>query len=231
MYFTHIKTTPQKKRSAIWLTMVLVSCLLHSCFKDLPEKSIIYENDFENGKNHLFAIYGTGGLLDSTKIISFNNSKVLGRFNNNFIVLNLDTIPSHNAVKVEFDLYIHDKWEGNYIYPAATNPDIWQMSINGNSVFLTTFSNGMNSQSFPDNFNYNGNPTNNKAFSNSWGFFPGVCSNMGQMNGSSWYKIQYTTSHTGAFQLAINDVLYPANSLCLKSWSIDNIRITAITYK
>lgn len=219
----------KSNRMLRWLPLLAACCMLNSCFKDLPDKSVIYQNDFEKGDNHRFAIYGTSGLLDSVKITTFNNSRVLGRFNSNYILLQLDTIPEHNALKFEFDLYIHDKWDGDYIPPGAMYPDIWQMVINNYPIYLTTFSNGPFSQSFPDNFS--GSGANNAALSNSWGTLPGVCSNAGQKDGTSHYKIEYTTAHKGPLQLAINDVPNPVNSLCLKSWSIDNLRITAITYK
>lgn len=216
-------------RFTTWLIVVLVSGLFHSCFKDLPDKSIIYENNFENGTNHRFAIYGTGGLMDSTKITTFNNSKVLGRFNSNYILLQLDTIPEHNAIKIEFDLYMHDQWDGDHVPAGATYPDIWQMVINNFQVYLTTFSNTSFNQSFPAN--YSGTGANNKPRSNAWGTMTGVCSDAGKTNGTSHYKIEYTTAHQGPLQLAINDIPNPVNSLCLKSWSLDNLRITAITYK
>lgn len=216
-------------RLTIWLSLVLVCCMFHSCFKDLPDKSIIYENDFEKETDHLFAIYGTSGLLDSTKITTFNNSKVLGRFNSNYILLQIDTIVQHNAIKIEFDLYMHDKWDGDHVPPGATYPDIWQMVINNFQVYLTTFSNGSFNQSFPAN--YSGTGANNKPRSNSWGTINGVCAEAGKIDGTTHYKIEYTTSHQGPLQLAINDIPNPVNSLCLKSWSLDNLRITAITYK
>lgn len=228
MYHTLNSKQPYSQRFKIWLILVVVCGMFHSCFKDLPDKSIIYENDFEKG-THIFAISGTGGLMDSTKITSFNNSKVLGRFNSNYILLRLDSITEHNAIKIEFDLYMHDKWDGDYVPPGAVYPDIWQMVINNFQVYLTTFSNGTYNQSFPNNFS--GTGANNKPLSNSWGTMKGVCANAGNSNGTSHYKIEYTTAHKGPLQLAINDVPNPVNSLCLKSWSIDNLRITAITYK
>lgn len=213
----------------IWLVCSFVGVMFWGCFKDLPDKSIIYENNFEGDAGSGFAIYGTGGLTDSLKITTFNNSKVFGRFNSNYLLLKLDTIPEHNALKIEFDLYIHDQWTGNYIPPGALYPDLWQMVINNFQVYLTSFSNGTFDQSFPNNFS--GNGINNKARSNSWGVMNGVCSDAGNKEGTSHYKIEYTTAHRGPLQLEINDIPNPINSLCLKSWSMDNLRITAITYK
>jgi hypothetical protein len=212
-----------------WFHLLLICFTLSSCFKDLPKKEVFYENDFENGTKPNINIYGNVGLIDSLKITSFNNSKVLGRFNSNYVLLKKDILPEHNAIKIEFDLYIHDQWNGNFLPPGIIYPDIWQMAIDNNPVILTTFSNGPYDQSYPNQ--YQTVMINNKPFSDSWGVLPGVCSNAGKANGTSHYKIEYTTSHKGPLQLALNDVPNPINSLCLKSWSIDNLRLTAIMYK
>lgn len=210
--------------------LLLFLCLsLSACFKDLPDKIVFYQNNFDNNTKANFSIYSSAGLIDSLKITSFNNSKVFGRFNSNYVLFKMDTLPEHNAIKIEFDLYLHDQWDGNHLPAGAAYPDIWQMAIDNNPIILTTFSNGNYPQSYPNN--YQTNMINNPALSDSWGVLPGVCSNAGKANGTSHYKIEYTTTHKGPLQLALNDVPNPVNSLCLKSWSIDNLRLTAITYK
>ncbi len=212
-----------------WCLLLITCSLFSACFKNLPDKQIIYFNDFETSQKNNIAIYGTSGLIDSLKISSFNQSKVLGRFNSNYILLQLDTVAEHNAVKIEFDLYIHDQWDGNHLPPGAIYPDLWQMTLNNYQIYLTSFSNGTHNQSFPEN--YTAGTAGNKAFSNSWATLPGVCAGAGLINGTTHYKIEHTTAHQGALQLALNDIPNPINSLCLKSWSMDNLRITAITYK
>lgn len=194
----------------------------------MPNKTVVYENGFEDTSNKGFQIYGDMGLTDSLKRTIYHESTVFGRFNSNYVVFKKDTLPEHNAIKIEFDLYIHDKWDGNFLPTGASYPDLWQMTIDNYPVILTSFSNGSYSQSYPDN--YQTNMINNKPFSNSWELLPGVCSLSNNPKGTSHYKIDFTTSHFGPLQLALSDVPNPVNSLCLKSWSIDNLRITAITY-
>jgi hypothetical protein len=189
---------------------------------------VVYENGFEDTSNSNFKIYGNTGLTDSLKRTTFNQSTVFGRFNTNYVVFKKDTLPEHNALRIEFDLYIHDKWDGNFLPAGYTYPDIWQMTIDNSPVILTSFSNGTYKQSYPDN--YQTNMINNPPLSNSWGLLPGVCSLSNNAKGTSHYKIDYTTSHFGPLQLALSDNPNPINSLCLKSWSIDNLRITAIMY-
>jgi hypothetical protein len=211
-----------------WLLLAFLVVSLNSCFKNLPNKTVVYENGFEDTSNKDFQIYGDMGLIDSLKRTIYHESTVFGRFNSNYVVFKKDTLPEHNAIKIEFDLYIHDKWDGNFLPTGASYPDLWQMTIDNYPVILTSFSNGSYSQSYPDN--YQTNMINNKPFSNSWELLPGVCSLSNNPKGTSHYKIDFTTSHFGPLQLALSDVPNPVNSLCLKSWSIDNLRITAITY-
>ena len=206
--------------------LLLGSFSLLSCGKNIPDRILAYSNDFETANKAEFKIYSATGLVDSTKITEFNNNKIFGRFNSNLVVFQYNQLPEHNVIKIELDLYIHDDWKGNFIAPGAPYPDLWQMKLDNNPIYLTSFSNGTNDQLFPNNYQ----PTliNNKAFSNSWAVYPGVCSKAGQSNGTSYYKLEYITSHKGPIELAFQDVSATASSLCTKSWSIDNLKLTAI---
>jgi hypothetical protein len=212
---------------------MLLLCLypfLSGCFKNLPLKNVVYQNDFERGTGHGFEFYNIMGVVDSTKVTSYlPDNHVLGRFNSTLVRLQLDSLPDHNIIKVEFDLYVHDKWDGNLIPAGSTLPDLWKMTINGMIVHLTTFSNGTQAQSFPNDYGLT--VVNNPPLSNSWGSLPGACADAGNAKGTSHYKIEYTTGHTGGLVLELSDVLQPYNSLCLKSWSIDNIKIIASKYQ
>lgn len=209
-----------------WLLLLLFSFSLNACFKDITQRNIVYFNDFENQTKDNINVYGANGLVDSLKITKFNNNDVLGRFNSNFVVFEMGNLPNHNILKIEFDLLIHDDWRGNFVAPGATYPGFFQVQLDYNSIYLTTFSNGAYDQSFPNN--YQSNMINNKAFSNAWGVFPGVCSKVDQTNGTSLYKIEYITSHSGPVKLTFNDIANTTTSLCQKSWSLDNLKLTAI---
>lgn len=207
-----------------WALLCCISLL--SCSKNLPDRIIAYSNDFEGGLRKDFTILGANGIEDSLKITEFNKNKIFGRFNNNAVVFKLDILPEHNIIKIEFDLYIHDDWKGNFISPGTTLPDLWQFKLDNNPLLITNFSNGSQDQLFPNN--YTATLTNNKALSNSWAVFPGVCSKAGQNNGTSFYKIEYITSHKGPIELVFQDVSFSATSLCIKSWSIDNLKLTTM---
>ena len=202
---------------------------MSACTKNLTQKNLLYSNDFETGELRGLEIYSVNGIIYTTMIEDFNGSKVLGRFNNNTIRIELNSIPTHNAINVEFTLNIHDKWDG--IFLGATNrPDIWNMSVDGSSVLTTTFSNSpSNKQSYP-NFYQSGTPFPPKSNSQD-SALTGICALKGIAGGSSSYKIVKTFVHSGRqFTFQCNDALQPFNSLCLKSWSIDNLTITAIQY-
>lgn len=203
---------------------------LSGCFKNLPVKNEVYFNDFEGGSVRNLSVYDHYGKVDTVKIVPFNHTKVFGFFNNNRFDLQVDNLPAHNAIKIEFDLLIHDKWDGDHLIQGTTVPDAWQMQLEGQPIYITTFSNGPYGQSFPHN--YIAGNTSNPARANSWNAdLPGVCALQSQVGGSTLYKIEYTTAHTAPSVLvACNDALQPYLSYCLKSWSVDNIRITAINY-
>ncbi|MCX6204962.1 MAG: hypothetical protein NTZ19_01755 [Bacteroidetes bacterium] len=216
-----------------WLTLLLLCFSLSSCFKQLPNKYEVYFNDFEGGKTDNLTLVDRFGIVDSFKIAAFNNGHVYGFFNNNRIELRVNNMPSHNAIKIEFDLLIHDKWDGDYLIPNGSGvPDAWQMILDNQRIYITTFSNGSHGQSFPYNY-INASTPSNPARGDAWDpNLPGVNSLKSQSNGSTLYKIEYTTAHTeSSVYLACNDALQPYKDYFAKSWSIDNLRVTAIYYR
>lgn len=218
-----------KKKNLTILFLFLV--LFSACSKRLPDKVVVYNNNFETGSQHKLTVVNFSGIIDSTKIIRFNGSNVLGNFNNNRVELNLDSLPIHNTLKITFDLYIHDKWDGDYLIPGGNNiPDAWQMVLDGGQIHVTTFSNSNFGQSYPKN--YVAGTASNPARSDAWNTnLPGLCALKASPNGSTLYKIEITTAHTNnRANISCNDALQPFGSFCQKSWSIDNLMVTAIQY-
>jgi hypothetical protein len=204
--------------------------IFNGCTKNLTQQNLIYYNNFENGELKNIELFDFYGPINISKIEDFNGSKALGPFNNSEIRLELDNVPEHNAITVEFTLYIHDKWDGDLINSSVNIPDLWNMEIDNNSVLITTFSNNpANKQSYP-NFYHSGNnyPAKGNSLDSS---LIGLCALKGIAGGSSSYHIVKTFAHSKEkFTLQCNDALQPFNSLCLKSWAIDDLKITAITY-
>ena len=140
--------------------------IINSCsYPEMIRNELVYENDFEN--NNLLNIDGGG-------ITEFNNSSVLGNFNNDGFTLFLDDVGDHDYVFISFDLYIHGSWDGNSNgFSKNDKPDKWVMEFNpdmdlfkDNSVdnFTTTFSNSpcwpnyCLRQSYPDKYPSENNP-------------------------------------------------------------------------
>ena len=224
-----------KKKAIIRLVLLSMvalgtSAIFHSCFKDIPDKYILYSNNFDDSSSDRLKFYNQAGRIDSPMILAFNGSLVLGRFNNNLVSFKIDSVPEHNAVHIQFDLYIHDRWEGNHLDPITQIPDVWQLKLDQVPQMIRTFSNTSFSQSFPND--YNPIVTPNPPHSDAWALLPGVCALSNRQDGTSLYKIDFITAHTAnSVALDMNDALQPFNEPCNKSWSIDNLVITVVKYK
>ena len=103
------------------------------------------------------------------------------------------------------------------------------MELDKNEVLVTGFSNIENvMQSYP-NWIGNGsalNPPGSNAFNLN---LPGACRLINKTNGTSHYKMERTIVHTASvFTFAGSDAGAFFQLNCDRSWSMDNIKITAI---
>lgn len=209
------------------IKLLLLLCLIQflSCKTNVDVETQVYQNDFENAD------------LSSIKngiITQFNDSKILGNYNNQNFILSLKNLPAHDLISVTFDLYIHDQWDGNQSAPDG--PDIWQMQVDGNTYINTTFSNtvcGANTfcppQSYPDNYPNNNHNPKSAAYQTN---LPGFCSMKGVTGWTTLYKISKTFAHTNnSLSVECLDKLVQtntANPKCDESWSVDNIVVKTI---
>ena len=206
---------------------IIISLLtFFSCKQQVSNEAVVYNNDFS--ANNLTGI--TNGIINQ-----YNNSAVLGQYNNNGFVLTVNSLPKHNLITVSFDLYIHDNWRGDL---PPDGPAIWKMSIDGETYINATFSNLScipgnicPPQSYPNNYpNSNHNPKTGAYRTD----LPGACSLKNDPNGTTLYKITKTFRHTNnSLSLQCLDKLVDqkdyADPKCEKSWSVDNIYIKAIS--
>ncbi|MCJ8209808.1 hypothetical protein MUY27_08815 [Mucilaginibacter sp. RS28] len=208
--------------------LVLIALLMgNSCAKQVKTDTVVYSNDFESGN-----------LKDITSgtIEVYNGTHVLGRYNKGSFTLNLNGLPKHDIIKISFDLYIHDSWDGNRSFADnAYGPDMWKMQVDNQTYINTTFSNDTcqpgyicPAQSYPLDYPANNNPKTG-AFRTD---LPGVCTQQPGVRVTTQYKIEKTIVHNaGSVKLQCLDELidkYEADQKCSESWSIDNLVVKAI---
>ena len=197
--------------------------VLSSCTKDLTDVTVVYENNFNNSDPKGIVTAGwlsdfAFGIFPFNKITNYKNLKMLGVFNNTRIELDVDKLPEHTIIKVEFDLYLHDNWKN----------DLWILNIDGHNRLLTGFSNNSNIQQAYTNWLHSGPtyPAGNQAQEI---YLPGVCSLKDDKKGTSKYKIVHSLQHTTkTIKITMSDAGGNKNDTCARSWAIDNLKISAL---
>ena len=219
--------------------------LINSCsYPEMVRNELVYSNDFE--QQNLENIDG-GGFME------FNNSTVLGNFNNDGFTVFLDDIGSHDYVFISFDLYIHGSWDGNSNgFNDNDKPDKWVMEFKpdmnlfkdpSSHNFTTTFSNSQCwpnyclKQSYPESYPFLNNPKTG-SFKNN---LSKLCPNSFFGGKTSLYQIEKGFKSSGnSIVLRFYDELYQPNAIdkdgtpqqkCDESWSLDNLRIRVIKYQ
>jgi len=167
------------------------------------EWQLHYLQDFENTINSEW---------NTSSTITYNASTVLGNFGSTAVNLNLVNLPQHDSLKIEFDLYLLDSWDGN------GQPDIWSLDINGNTIINTTFacSSFASDQSYPGNY-----PSSYTAGTGAdLTGLPSYC----QGDPSTKYIIAKSVLSSSS---NLNTIFSASNlqELCDESWAIDNVKI------
>ena len=225
--------------------LLIIFLIINSCsYPEIIRNELVYENDFE--KNNFDNIDG-GGLSQ------FNNSNVIGDFNNDGFTLFLSDIGDHEYVFVSFDLYIHGTWDGNFNgFKENDKPDKWIMEFKPDmdlfkdeyaDTFVTTFSNSpcfsnyCLRQSYPNLYPYENNPkTGSYAVD-----LDRKCNNNYFGGPTSLYQIEKGFRSSGkGIVIRFYDELYQPNAIdkdgtvqtkCDESWSLDNLKIRVIKYQ
>ena len=194
------------------------------CQKSLQNDQSVYSNDFESKD-----LANTEGVV----INNYNGSNVAGYYNDDQFSVSLNALPSHDYVKISFDLYIHNYWDGNSTgnMVVITGPDIWSMKVDDSFIIQTTFSNTVCNviyclqQSYPNNYPFQNNPQSGAYNTN----LPGLCGNGGI---TTLYKIEKLVKHSKAsLLLTFGDLLKQSNvtdKLCDEAWSLDNLKISTV---
>lgn len=193
----------------------------------------VYSNEFETGDY-------TG--IDRVFISEFDGTKLMGPFTNSGFNVSLDNLPDHDFIRVAFDLYIHDSWEGNTNQRDDVNfgHDAFIIELDtGETVnpadkirFETTFSNGLCipgwcfSQSYPNEFPFSNEARTGSKTRSTFG----RCLWQDTPNGTSIYRISKVFPHSkSSVAVAFFDELVQQDNFdhhCDESWSLDNITIS-----
>jgi hypothetical protein len=225
---------PMNSTPIVKILFLLVITTISSCSKPasgIQSIELIYNNDFESGDLNA---------IDGAQLMTFNNTTVLGNYNNDGFTLNLNNIGNHDLIYISFDLYIHDSWDGNFNNLDPDQPDTWIIELRTNidtnilsNVWETSFSNSVCNplfclyQSYPNVY-----PINNSPREGSTQIYPGLCSLGSEFDGTTLYTIEKSYEHTGdALQILFYDRLYQPNTVdekCDESWSLDNLKIRII---
>ena len=225
--------------------LILIILLINSfSYPEMVRNELVYENDFEN--SNLNNIDG-GGLM------FFNNSNVIGNFNNDGFTLFLEDVGDHDYVFVSFDLYIHGSWDGNHNgFENNDKPDKWIMEFRPDmelysdfsaDKFVTTFSNSpcwsnyCLRQSYPEIFPFENNPKTGSFKTN----LEKICIDSFFGGETSLYQLEKGFKSYGKnIVIRFYDELYQPNAIdkdgqpqqkCDESWSIDNLKIRVIKYQ
>ena len=171
-----------------------------------PTWGLYYENDFETS---------VGSEWSTTTTRSYNGGTVLGEFGNTNISLDLTNLPDHDSIRIEFDLYIADTWDG------YGGPDIWNLTMGGNTIINATFAaccTGANGgQSYPDNIPVINNAETGATITNLPDF-------SGSGDGTDLYQIiRAIETSTGTYTIQFS--ASGLQSLSDESWGIDNVKI------
>ena len=224
--------------------------MINSCsYPELTRNEIVYNNTFEdeNFEN-----------IDGGTISVYNNTKVIGNYNNDGFTLHLNNLGSHDYIYISFDLYIHGTWDGNFNgfnieeHGIEDRPDLWVMELrpemeNYQSLefqrFETTFSNSdcwpnyCLRQSYPNRYPFENNP---KSGSDKIDLTENCIQDGWNNTKTTLYKIEKGFDHKGeAIAIRFYDKLFQPNAInssgesihkCDESWSMDNIKLRVISY-
>jgi hypothetical protein len=179
------------------------------------ECGLLYFNDFQ-------AAIGAEWSF-STASTSPSGQRFLGELSNTNVTLSLDSLPPHQALVLEFDLYIIASWNGNGgpVGSGSEDPDRIEFAVAGGAVLKrTTFSNKpRDAQAYPGDFPGGSFPAGTGArFLNALGYPPGP-----DFFGDAVYRVRIPFNHTSS------DIVLHFNANHtgqVERWGIDNVRLS-----
>jgi hypothetical protein len=113
--------------------------------------AVIYSTDFEEMNT---SGWSTSVVSTTPGTAQWPATKYLGQFSGNTsVTLTLTDVPAHDRLRIAFDFYAINSWDGSNI---AFGPDIWSAGVEGGATLLSsTFSNVAQpgfEQAYPSSF-------------------------------------------------------------------------------
>ncbi len=183
-------------------------CFSDSIMLELVDLSafeeLIYFNDFSNG---------AGALWSTAQTTSIHGEQALGRFSNGTVSFNMNNLPSHDSLLVEFTFYPLDSWDG------ILHGELFEVYVDEVSVLSTGFSSFNHPQCYPDNC-----PASNPAGTGSDQTVAPIC----HPTQSFRYQIARTVPHSSN-SVVIDFEALGLQDLCDESWALDNFRLSSIS--
>ena len=164
-----------------------------------------------------------GAEWDDNSTVSFRTETVLGEFNVNSTghpTLSLNSLPTHDSIRVILDFYAFDTWNGNN---TQWGPDIWTLAVDNDTLLHTTFSKDNNSsQSYPENYPATNPGTTGAVATNLESL--NLNSTHNQANKTQKFFINKSAVHTAnTASITFSDQL--VQDIDNDSWGIDNIKV------
>lgn len=214
------------------IKFLLFILTMTGCLRGQPDEQIIFELDFEDDQISQGKGFMQFNAPANQSYFNFNGSRVLGRFGLGGIDILFEDLGVHDFVEVNYDLYIHDNWEGNGL--RGNGEDVIILNIGPSTVFFSSIintkcldQNCTAIQSFPSIIRGGSHPENANVANPT---LPGVCLWKGEIGGSKSIRIEERRFHNDT-NLRVNiaaDIKDAGTDFCNKSWSIDNLEIKTI---
>ncbi len=212
------------KRKVHLFTILTAITLTAGCVKSGYNEVMVYNNNFKTGSSDKL----TGAILYKN-----NGEYLIGRYNKGGFTIELDNLPTHQAIEIIAEPRFHDSWDGNNNYGGIDGPDIWNINMDGTTVLNATFSNTPCNaiyclyQSYPAEYGMINNPPKTGANMD----VAGIC-HMADVFRTSIYKINKTIKHSGSkVRINFRDLLVQKNvadQMCDESWSMGGLMIKVI---
>ena len=206
------------KRKAQLFTILTAIMLTMGCVKSGYNEAVVYNNNFKTGVTDKL----TGAILYKN-----NGEYLIGRYNKGGFTIDLENLPTHQAIEIIAEPRFHDSWDGNNNYGGIDGPDIWNINMDGTTVLNATFSNTPCNaiyclyQSYPAEYGMINNPPKTA----------GIC-HMTDVFKTSVYKINKTIKHSASkVRINFRDLLVQKNvadQMCDESWSMGSLIIKVI---